>query len=107
MGEIANRLADVTIVTDDNPRTEDPAMIRAAIMAACPGAVEIADRHLAIETAISQLGKGDALVIAGKGHEEGQIVGARVLPFSDHKVVRELLAGTLVSKTGGDHALGG
>jgi UDP-N-acetylmuramoyl-L-alanyl-D-glutamate--2,6-diaminopimelate ligase len=107
MGEIAKRLADVTIVTDDNPRTEDPAAIRAAIMAACPGAVEIADRRLAIETAIRQLGKGDALVIAGKGHEEGQIIGARVLPFSDHKVVRELLSGTTGSRAGGAHAVDG
>lgn len=92
MGDIAARLADIAIVTDDNPRTERPAAIRAEIMAACPGGVEIGDRREAIFTAIDQLGAGDALVVAGKGHEEGQIVGETTLPFSDHAVVREALA---------------
>ncbi|MGJ4855019.1 UDP-N-acetylmuramoyl-L-alanyl-D-glutamate--2,6-diaminopimelate ligase [Labrys sp. La1] len=92
MGEIATRLADKVIVTDDNPRSEDPATIRAAIMAAAPGAIEIGDRRLAIETAIVELERGDVLLIAGKGHEPGQIVGKTVLPFSDHDVAREAIA---------------
>lgn len=91
MGEIAARLADDVIVTDDNPRREDPATIRAAIMEAASGAREIGDRRKAIETAVDGLGRGDCLVVAGKGHEEGQIVGATVLPFSDHAVLREKL----------------
>jgi UDP-N-acetylmuramoyl-L-alanyl-D-glutamate--2,6-diaminopimelate ligase len=91
MGEIAVRNADVVIVTDDNPRSEDPASIRRAILAAAPGATEIGDRALAIEHAVRQLGEGDALIVAGKGHETGQIVGARVLPFSDHEAVRNAL----------------
>ena len=93
MGAIAARLADQVIVTDDNPRNEDPTLIRAAILAACPGAVEIADRGAAIETAIRQLRPGDALLIAGKGHETGQIIGDRVLPFSDQECARAALQG--------------
>ncbi|GIL01067.1 MAG: UDP-N-acetylmuramoyl-L-alanyl-D-glutamate--2,6-diaminopimelate ligase [Alphaproteobacteria bacterium] len=93
MGEVASRLADTVIVTDDNPRSEQPAAIRAAIMAAAPGAIEIADRRQAIERAVAMLGEGDCLVVAGKGHEEGQIIGDRVLPFSDHAVVRQALGG--------------
>ncbi len=92
MGEIANRLADRVIVTDDNPRSEVPATIRAAILAACPKGEEIGDRRLAIEAAISGMSAGDCLVVAGKGHEEGQTVGDKTLPFSDMGVVRELLA---------------
>ena len=92
MGEIAARDADSVIVTDDNPRSEDPAAIRAQILAAAPGAREIGDRRLAIETAISEAGAGDVVLIAGKGHETGQIVGDRTLPFSDHEVVRATLA---------------
>ncbi|MCU0790661.1 MAG: UDP-N-acetylmuramoyl-L-alanyl-D-glutamate--2,6-diaminopimelate ligase [Nitratireductor sp.] len=92
MGEVAARLADAVIVTDDNPRSEQPAAIRAAIMAGCPGAREIADRREAIRSAVAMLQPGDALVIAGKGHEEGQIVGDVTLPFSDHSVAREALA---------------
>lgn len=92
MGEIAVREADRVIVTDDNPRSEDPAAIRAAILAAAPGAREIGDRRRAIETAISEAGPGDVVLIAGKGHETGQIVGDRTLPFSDHEVVRATLA---------------
>jgi UDP-N-acetylmuramoyl-L-alanyl-D-glutamate--2,6-diaminopimelate ligase len=99
MGEISSRGADITIVTDDNPRSEDPAAIRRAIMAAAPGAHEIGDRAEAIETAVGMLRAGDVLVIAGKGHEEGQIVGNTVLPFSDHAVARAaiLKAGGQVS----------
>jgi UDP-N-acetylmuramoyl-L-alanyl-D-glutamate--2,6-diaminopimelate ligase len=92
MGEIAVKAADVVIVTDDNPRSEDPAAIRRAVLAAAPGAREIGDRRRAIETAVGELQPGDVLVVAGKGHETGQIVGDRTLPFSDHQVVREALA---------------
>jgi UDP-N-acetylmuramoyl-L-alanyl-D-glutamate--2,6-diaminopimelate ligase len=91
MGEIATRLADVTIVTDDNPRSEKPAEIRAAIMAAAPGAIEIGDRRKAIHEAVSMLHAGDTLIVAGKGHEEGQTVGSETLPFSDHEEVRAAL----------------
>ncbi len=91
MGEIAARLADVAIVTDDNPRSEEPASIRAAIMAAAPKATEIGDRREAIRAAIDMLRKGDTLIVAGKGHEEGQTVGDRTLPFSDHDEVRAAL----------------
>jgi UDP-N-acetylmuramoyl-L-alanyl-D-glutamate--2,6-diaminopimelate ligase len=88
MGEVTARLADRVIVTDDNPRGEDPAAIRAATLAACPGATEIGDRAAAIAAAVSELGAGDVLVIAGKGHEQGQIVSARVIPFDDATVAR-------------------
>jgi UDP-N-acetylmuramoyl-L-alanyl-D-glutamate--2,6-diaminopimelate ligase len=88
MGEIAARLADRVIVTDDNPRSEEPAAIRAAILAATPGAREIGDRRAAIRASIAELAAGDVLLIAGKGHESGQIVGNRTLPFSDHEAVK-------------------
>jgi UDP-N-acetylmuramoyl-L-alanyl-D-glutamate--2,6-diaminopimelate ligase len=88
MGEIATRLADVTIVTDDNPRSEVPETIRAAILAAAPGAIEVADRRRAIHEAVAMLHAGDTLIVAGKGHEEGQTVGGETLPFSDHEEVR-------------------
>ena len=91
MGAIAAEKADSVIVTDDNPRSENPASIRAAILAKTPGAVEIGDREEAIRFAIAALQKGDALVIAGKGHESGQIVGDKVLPFSDHDAVASAL----------------
>jgi UDP-N-acetylmuramoyl-L-alanyl-D-glutamate--2,6-diaminopimelate ligase len=91
MGEIATRLADVTIVTDDNPRSEVPEEIRASIMAAAPGALEIADRREAIREAVSMLHEGDTLIIAGKGHEEGQTIGDKTYPFSDHDEVRRAL----------------
>jgi UDP-N-acetylmuramoyl-L-alanyl-D-glutamate--2,6-diaminopimelate ligase len=91
MGEIAGRLADRVIVTDDNPRTEDAATIRAEIMAAAPRANEIGDRRQAIETAIRGLRPGDVLLIAGKGHEDYQIVGTTKHHFSDHEVVAETL----------------
>jgi UDP-N-acetylmuramoyl-L-alanyl-D-glutamate--2,6-diaminopimelate ligase len=94
MGEIAAAKADRVVVTDDNPRSEDPAAIRAAILAAALGAVEIADRGDAIRRSIAGLAPGDVLVIAGKGHETGQIVGDRVLPFSDHEAVAAALGET-------------
>lgn len=93
MGEIATRQADDVIVTDDNPRTEDAATIRKAILAAAPGAREIADREEAIRTIVAELKKGDTLVIAGKGHETGQIVGKTVIPFSDQDTALSALAG--------------
>ena len=93
MGEIATRLADVVIVTDDNPRTEVPAEIRAEIMAAARGAIEIGDRRQAIRDAVGMLRAGDTLIVAGKGHEEGQIIGSEVLPFSDHEEIRQALGG--------------
>jgi len=92
MGEIATRLADRVIVTDDNPRTEDPATIRAAVMAGAHGAVEIGDRAEAIAAGIRELKAGDILVVAGKGHEQGQIVGKTVRPFDDAEVVRATVA---------------
>ncbi len=89
MGAIAARLSDVVIVTDDNPRGEDPASIRAAIMAAAPGAREIGGRREAIAAAMAEAGAGDIVLLAGKGHEQGQVVGDRVLPFDDVQVARE------------------
>ena len=91
MGAIAAEKADVVIVTDDNPRSEDPATIRAEILAAAPGATEIGDRGEAIRTAIMMLEAGDALVLAGKGHETGQIIGERTYPFSDAASVHAAL----------------
>jgi UDP-N-acetylmuramoyl-L-alanyl-D-glutamate--2,6-diaminopimelate ligase len=93
MGAIAAQLADCVIVTDDNPRSEEPAAIRAAILQAAPGAVEIGDRREAIGASIAKLCPGDVLLIAGKGHETGQIIGKQVLPFSDHDAVAAALAG--------------
>jgi UDP-N-acetylmuramoyl-L-alanyl-D-glutamate--2,6-diaminopimelate ligase len=92
MGEIASDHADSVIITDDNPRSENPATIRSAILAAAKGAKEIGDRAEAIRTAIMGLQTGDALLIAGKGHETGQIIGDKVLPFSDHDAVASALA---------------
>jgi UDP-N-acetylmuramoyl-L-alanyl-D-glutamate--2,6-diaminopimelate ligase len=91
MGGIAAAKADRVIITDDNPRSENPAHIRAEILAAAPGAVEIADRGEAIRRAVAVLEPGDVLLIAGKGHESGQIVGDRVLPFTDHAAVAAAL----------------
>jgi UDP-N-acetylmuramoyl-L-alanyl-D-glutamate--2,6-diaminopimelate ligase len=90
MGAVAAREADRAIVTDDNPRSEDPAAIRAAILAACPGGVEIGDRRAAIAAGLAALGPGDVLVVAGKGHEAGQIIGTEVIPFDDAAVIRAL-----------------
>jgi UDP-N-acetylmuramoyl-L-alanyl-D-glutamate--2,6-diaminopimelate ligase len=92
MGAIASENADSVIVTDDNPRSEDPAAIRSAILSAAKSATEIGDRAEAIRTAIAALQPGDALLIAGKGHETGQIVGDRTLPFSDHDAVASAIA---------------
>ncbi|MGF9756349.1 UDP-N-acetylmuramoyl-L-alanyl-D-glutamate--2,6-diaminopimelate ligase [Microvirga sp. 0TCS3.31] len=92
MGRIANDKADVIIVTDDNPRSEDPAAIRAEVMKGAPRAREIGDRAEAIRTAVNELQRGDILVVAGKGHETGQIIGDRTLPFSDHDEVRAAIA---------------
>ena len=91
MGAVAAKLADSVIVTDDNPRTEDAASIRAQVLAGCPGATEIGDRAAAIREGLSRLEAGDCLVVAGKGHEQGQIVGDRVIPFSDQDEVRDAL----------------
>jgi UDP-N-acetylmuramoyl-L-alanyl-D-glutamate--2,6-diaminopimelate ligase len=93
MGEIATRLADVVIVTDDNPRSEVPEVIRSEIMAAAKGATEIGDRAEAIKAAVDMLKAGDTLIVAGKGHEEGQTVGSVTLPFSDHAELRKALGG--------------
>ncbi|MCE2574751.1 UDP-N-acetylmuramoyl-L-alanyl-D-glutamate--2,6-diaminopimelate ligase [Komagataeibacter sp. FNDCR2] len=90
MGETATRLADRVIVTDDNPRTETPAAIRAEILAAAPHALEVGDRRHAIATGLDMLEEGDVLVVAGKGHEQGQIIGRESLPFDDATVIRGL-----------------
>lgn len=92
MGQIAAAKADTVIVTDDNPRSEKPEAIRAEILVGAPGAIEIGDRAEAIRAAVRGLAKGDVLLVAGKGHETGQIVGSKVLPFSDHEAVRAALA---------------
>jgi UDP-N-acetylmuramoyl-L-alanyl-D-glutamate--2,6-diaminopimelate ligase len=92
MGAIAAENADSVIVTDDNPRSENPAAIRAAILAAAKGAKEIGDRNEAIRAGVAALEPGDALLIAGKGHETGQIVGSQTLPFSDHEAVASALS---------------
>jgi len=88
MGRIASTLADTIIVTDDNPRSEDAATIRAQILAACPGGLEVGDRAQAIKQAIAQLQKGDVLIVAGKGHETGQIIAGVVHPFNDADEIR-------------------
>ena len=97
MGAVAARAGDIAIVTDDNPRSEDPSTIRAEIMAACPGAIEIGDRADAIATAVGKLEQGDVLVVAGKGHETGQTVGKTVIPFSDHEAVLACTSGQVAN----------
>ncbi|MCY7271659.1 MAG: UDP-N-acetylmuramoyl-L-alanyl-D-glutamate--2,6-diaminopimelate ligase, partial [Sphingomonas bacterium] len=92
MGAVAARMSDVAIVTDDNPRTEDPAKIRREVMAGAVGATEIGDRRAAIAEAIRLAGPGDIVLVAGKGHETGQVIGDRVLPFDDALVARECAA---------------
>ena len=89
MGEAARRFADRVVVTDDNPRGEDPAAIRREVLAGCPGAAEIGDRGEAIREAVAQLAAGEVLVIAGKGHETGQIVGGEIRPFDDAAAARD------------------
>ena len=93
MGAAATRLADRVYVTDDNPRNEEAAAIRREIMAAAPGAIEIGARAEAIRTAVDALDKDDVLLVAGKGHEEGQKSGSTVIPFSDHEAVKSAIAG--------------
>ena len=100
MGEIAARLADVLVVTDDNPRSEEPAAIRAAVLAGAEEVAaveraevhEVGDRRAAIRLAVSLAGEGDVVVVAGKGHETGQEVAGTVHPFDDRDVLREELA---------------
>jgi UDP-N-acetylmuramoyl-L-alanyl-D-glutamate--2,6-diaminopimelate ligase len=92
MGRVATALSDVVIVTDDNPRSEDPARIRADIMAGAPGATEVPGRREAIAEAIRIAREGDIVLVAGKGHETGQIIGDTVLPFDDALVARECAA---------------
>jgi UDP-N-acetylmuramoyl-L-alanyl-D-glutamate--2,6-diaminopimelate ligase len=91
MGRIAAEKSDVVIVTDDNPRTETASAIRAEVLAGATGATEIGDRADAIRAAVAMMGPGDVVLVAGKGHETGQIVGDTVLPFSDHDVLAEAL----------------
>ncbi len=92
MGRIASALTDRVFVTDDNPRTEDAAAIRRAVMAGAGGAAEIGDRAAAIAAAVSELAEGDVLVLAGKGHEQGQIIGNTVIPFNDADEARKAVA---------------
>jgi len=92
MGAVATRMSDVVIVTDDNPRSEDPARIRADIIAGAPGAIEVEGRREAIARALEMAQGGDIILLAGKGHETGQIIGDRVLPFDDALVARECAA---------------
>ncbi|HRJ69093.1 MAG TPA: UDP-N-acetylmuramoyl-L-alanyl-D-glutamate--2,6-diaminopimelate ligase [Beijerinckiaceae bacterium] len=91
MGAIAADKADIVIITDDNPRSEEPVQIRREILMAAPGALEIGDRAAAIREAVAMLKDGDALIVAGKGHETGQIVGSVTRPFSDHDEARAAL----------------
>ncbi|MBN08348.1 MAG: UDP-N-acetylmuramoyl-L-alanyl-D-glutamate--2,6-diaminopimelate ligase [Rhodospirillaceae bacterium] len=93
MGDIARTMADRVFVTDDNPRNESPAAIRQAILEACPSALDVGDRQEAILQAVSQLAPEDLLLVAGKGHEQGQIEGNRVIPFDDVSLCRDALAG--------------
>jgi UDP-N-acetylmuramoyl-L-alanyl-D-glutamate--2,6-diaminopimelate ligase len=90
MGRIAASLADRAIVTDDNPRGEDPALIRAAVLAGAPGAIEIGDREAAIRAGFAGLQAGDVLLVAGKGHETGQTVAGVTRPFDDTALLRAI-----------------
>jgi UDP-N-acetylmuramoyl-L-alanyl-D-glutamate--2,6-diaminopimelate ligase len=90
MGAAAEAGADAVIVTDDNPRSEDPAAIRAEVIAGCPAAIEVGGREAAIAAGLGLLGPGDVLVVAGKGHEQGQTIGGETLPFDDAAVIRRL-----------------
>jgi UDP-N-acetylmuramoyl-L-alanyl-D-glutamate--2,6-diaminopimelate ligase len=92
MGRVAAQRADYVIVTDDNPRSEDPAAIRRDILQGAPEAREISGRREAIAAAVAEAGSDDIILLAGKGHEQGQIVGDRVLPFDDVTVARECAA---------------
>jgi UDP-N-acetylmuramoyl-L-alanyl-D-glutamate--2,6-diaminopimelate ligase len=92
MGAVAERLADLVLVTDDNPRSEEPAAIRRDVLAGAPGAREVPGRREAIAAALAEAGPGDIVLLAGKGHEQGQVVGDKVLPFDDVTVARECAA---------------
>jgi UDP-N-acetylmuramoyl-L-alanyl-D-glutamate--2,6-diaminopimelate ligase len=92
MGAVAARMSDLVIVTDDNPRSENPAAIRRDILAGAPEAREVPGRREAIAAAIGEAGPEDIILLAGKGHEQGQIVGDQVLPFDDVTVARECAA---------------
>jgi UDP-N-acetylmuramoyl-L-alanyl-D-glutamate--2,6-diaminopimelate ligase len=92
MGAVARRMADLVIVTDDNPRSEDPATIRRDVLEGAPGAREVPGRREAIAAAVEEAGADDIILLAGKGHEQGQIIGDRVLPFDDVSVARECAA---------------
>jgi UDP-N-acetylmuramoyl-L-alanyl-D-glutamate--2,6-diaminopimelate ligase len=92
MGQVAVQLSDVVIVTDDNPRSEDPAAIRAEVLGGAPGAIEVGGRREAIAHAVAMAEKGDIILLAGKGHETGQEIAGRVLPFDDVQVARECAA---------------
>lgn len=98
MGAVAAQHADIVFITDDNPRSEDAANIRSQIVTACPQAANIADRHEAIQAAIEAAAENDLLLLAGKGHESGQIIGDMIVPFDDVSVARAALA-----ETGGAH----
>lgn len=91
MGAVAAKYADLAIITDDNPRSEDPATIRAAIREACPRGLEIGDRAAAIAAGLAELGPGDVLAVAGKGHEQGQTIAGQTIPFDDANVIRRLV----------------
>lgn len=92
MGAVAAKLSDHVIVTDDNPRSEDPAAIRAAILKGAPGALDISGRREAVAAAVAEAGADDIVLLAGKGHEQGQEIGDRILPFDDVTVARECAA---------------
>jgi UDP-N-acetylmuramoyl-L-alanyl-D-glutamate--2,6-diaminopimelate ligase len=92
MGKVAAKGSDLVIVTDDNPRTEDPASIRSAIIAAAPGAREIGGRREAIAAALAEARRGDIVLLAGKGHETVQVIGETAMPFDDAEVARECAA---------------
>lgn len=96
MGEISSKMADKVIITDDNPRTEDPGTIRRDVILGCPDAIEIADRGEAIDTAIQMLDPKDVLIIAGKGHEKGQEINGKIYPFDDVQKVRTVLSKEVV-----------
>lgn len=101
MGDVASKLADIVYVTDDNPRSEKPEAIRAAILATAPNAIEIGDRGHAIDLAMRSLSAGDVLVVAGKGHETGQIIGNKTIPFSDHLAIADAEARIAAEAGGG------
>lgn len=100
MGQVAAELADLVYVTDDNPRTENAAAIRAEIMEGCPGATEIGDRASAIEAAAGAAAPGDMIIVAGKGHETGQILADNTIEYSDIETVRAITGSGSLSAAG-------